>query len=569
MGKYTQANRSISIHTPLGEDVLLLEKIKGEEAVSRLFRFELDLWAEQPVPFDKLLGQAATLKISFPNGSGRQVNGILTEVTKGGRLGELLRYRAVLSPAAWLLTHRVQSRIFQHQTVPEILQTVCRDDWQLSVISHLTATYPKRNYCVQYRESDWDFVNRLMEEEGITYYFEHDDKGHQLVLADHALAYPELSQFASVAFDDAQGGDRVAPTIREWEQTQELGSYRYTLRDYTFEKPEDKLTAERNASGDVEAGAVPHPLSLQRKINSVEMLEVYDYPGEFAHDHEEITKEGKVNPQGLEKLQDDLERRSRIRQEAESTAQLRMRGQGDCGHFLPGRLFQLTRHFDGAPTPGEADRYVLTRVELTAAIEGAYTTQGGERREFATRFECLPAKWPLRPARRTPQPHIEGPQTATVVGPAGNEVFVDKFGRIKVRFHWDRQDHQGADCSCWIRVAQFWAGKGWGAFFWPRVGHEVVVAFEDGDPDRPLVVGSVYNAVNMPPLELPDYVTITGVKSLIYGGSPGTNFNSIFIYDTPGKEFVHLHSEKNERQHSENHKLHYVAGMQFSINGDY
>lgn len=573
--KYSQANRALSISTLLGPDALLLEKIHATEAISELFSFELDLLAPSPVSFEKLLGQPASIQIRLPNQSGRHVQGIITEITKGRRLpgasgrGELLRYRAVLSPAAWRLTRRVQSRIFQQQSVPEIVNRIVHDDWHLPLNARLTATYPARNFCVQYQESDWAFVCRLMEDEGISFFFEHGEKEDRLVLADNPPAYAELPEFATVEYSEVEGGTRTAPTVRDWEQTQKLGAYRYTVADYHFEKPEDRLTAHRDASGSVTVGAIAHPLGLQHTVNDVPMFEVFEFPGQFAHHHDAVKNDGSDDAASLQSMRDDLQRRVRIRHEEETAAQMRIRGDSDCGQFLPGFHFKLARHFDGADPPGDDDRYLLTRVETTASQEGAYTTNPEMTPALTNRFECVPAKWPYRPRRHTPKPRIEGLQTAVVVGPKGEEVFVDRFGRVKVLFRWDREKHPEGYSSCWVRVAQFWAGKGWGAFFWPRVGHEVVIAFEEGDPDRPMIVGSVYNAVNMPPLELPGYVTITGVKSCIYGGNPNKHFNSILIYDTPGKEYVHVHSEKSERTHAEQHKLHYVPGVNFTINGDY
>lgn len=574
MPNFTQANRPISVDTPLGTDVLLLEKIQGIEAISELFEYQLDLLAENPIDFDQLLGLPATVTLNLPNNSGRQIAGIFTEVRKGASVAGvkggtvLYRYRAVLSPTAWLLTRRVQSRIFQERSVPDILFAVFRDEWQLRVELRLVGNYPLRNYCVQYDESDWACACRLMEHEGISYFFRHDDKGEHLVLADHAGGYASLPQFAVVEYDEKEGVLRKAPVVREWERSQKLGTYRQTLRDYHFEKPTHNLSAERNAGGPVLAGTIAHPLDMQRSVNDVSMLEVYQYPGRLAHHHDGVARDGSDRPGDLETIRDDLERTVKIRHEAESTAQLRIRGAGDGGHFAVGHLFQLARHFDSTAPLSDNDWYLLTRVESNASVEGAYTTDVNAKPVYSNRFECLPAKWPLRPRRVTPLPRIEGPQTAVVVGPKDEEVYVDKFGRVKVHFHWDREKHAGGDSSCWVRVAQFWAGKGWGAFFWPRIGHEVVVAYEDGDPDRPLIVGSVYNAANMPPLDLPTYVSITGVKSCIYGGDPNKNFNSILFYDTPGKEFVHIHSEKNERYHSEKHKFHYVSGMSLSFHGD-
>ena len=244
----------------------------------------------------------------------------------------------------------------------------------------------------------------------------------------------------------------------------------------------------------------------------------------------------------------------------------RARGIKPAPHFLPGHRFALTGHFDAKA--GQPIDLFLTRVEHEASVEGAYTRAGETATMYRNRFECLPEGLPYRRARTTPRPRIDGFQTALVVGPKDQEIFVDPFGRVKVKFHWDRRAGAGGpESSCWVRVAQAWAGKNWGAFFWPRVGNEVVVTFEEGDPDRPLIVGCVYNAENMPPYRLPDMAMLGGFRTRIFQDASGAKFNAIVFHDIPDVEYVQIHSQKNDYHHSESTRVHYIGDTSYTFRG--
>ncbi|MGE3809620.1 MAG: type VI secretion system Vgr family protein, partial [Gemmataceae bacterium] len=265
----------------------------------------------------------------------------------------------------------------------------------------------------------------------------------------------------------------------------------------------------------------------------------------------------------LQHIFEDNHRLATVRAQESAARSLTVSGTSNCGQFTPGYKFKLMRHLEN---DGE---YLLTRVEHE--IKEPFTLRSGAADQdgisYRNRFECLPTSLPYRAPIKTPRPVISGLQTAFVVGPEGQEIFVDKYGRVKVQFHWDRQGKDNASSSCWLRVAQIWAGNTWGAFFWPRVGHEVVVAFEEGDPDQPMVVGSVYNSKNMPPTTLPKEAQVAGIKSCIFGGKPGLNFNAFYIHDSPGTEYIQVHSETNEVQNSEKNKFHYVPGAHFQFKG--
>ena len=533
MPTFTQADRPLTIHTPLGDDVLLLTAFRASEAISRLFRYEVDLIAEAgaAVPFDRLLGAGMTVELRQFDAPSRYFDGMVRCVSQGERDEVFTRYHAELVPRLWLLTKKVRSRIFQQMTVPDILRQVLSG---LQVSYELAAQYHPRDYCVQYRESDFDFASRLMEEEGIYYFFQHSNGSHQLIVTDIAHQHPTVPGPAGIVFEEAAGEVRGDVRITRWEKRQELRSGQYTLRDYCFEMPSTRLEAHAQTDESVTVGRVVHKL----RVGGNDQLEIYDYPGCYAQRFDGIAPHGGVRAQDLTEIFPDGDRTAKLRMEREQAAGMEIRGKGDCGHFLPGHKFTLERHFDGDGA------YLLNEVEHQANQTGY---QSGEEFgfQYQNRFTCIPADLRYRPSRETPKPVISGVQTATVVGPEGQQVFCDKYGRIKVQFHWDRDGKKNADSSCWLRVAQFWAGNRWGAFFWPRIGHEVVVAFEDGDPDRPIVVGSVYNADNMPPMPMPATNLLCGIKSSSHRGKVNENFNGITFVDVKGKEHLALHSERH------------------------
>lgn len=535
MSTPTQADRPLSITTPLGKDAVYLTELKGHEAISELFRFELKVLSElkKPVAFDKVLGQPATVEIVLQDGQKRHVDGIVCGMKQGRRDETFLHYELTLVPKLWLLTLRHQSRIFQRLTVPEILKKVLAG---LDVRYDLSAPYEPRDYCTQYRESDFAFASRLMEEEGIRYYFEHSPGSHVMVLCDEATKHPDVPLQPDVVYEELPPGGKIEEMrVTYWEKAQEIRPHLYTLWDHCFELPEQNLEAQQPTLDSVPVGKVSHKLSLLGN----EKLEVYDFPGGYAQRFDGIDLGGGERPAELRKIFVDKERTVRLRMEREESASIRATGTSYCPHFVPGHAFTLKKHFN-------ADgRYLVTRSEHEASLEGDYITGSDAPFKYANRFECLPAALPCRPERKTPRPVIAGNQTATVVTSPGEELFCDKYGRIKVQFHWDREGKKDPNSSCWIRVAQPWAGKGWGSFFWPRGGNEVVVSFEEGDPDQPLVVGSVYNADNMPPFPLPARNQLAGIKSASLRGQYSKHFNGVVFCDEMGKEHMALHSERN------------------------
>jgi type VI secretion system secreted protein VgrG len=537
---YTQTDRPLKITTPLGQDVLLIREFRGHEDISHLFNFEINLIADlaKDVRFDNIIGQSVTVEMRLLDGDKRYFNGIVRRFRQGARDENFLHFRAQIVPKLWLLTKKVRSRIFQHLTVPDMLKQVLVG---FDVNYDITGTYYPRDYCVQYRESDFAFASRLMEEEGIYYFFQHSNGNHLMMVSDNTCKHPAVPGQSTAIYDEVLREVRTDMRVAAWEKTQEIRSGECTLWDHTFELPENHLEAKEKTIGSVPVGKVVHKLNLAN-----DALEIYDYPGRYAQRFDGIDPAGGDRPADIAHIFADRARTVRLRMEQEEVKGIRIEGKGDCGQFTVGHKFTLERHFD-------ADcAYLLTRVEHAARDEEYRSDQPSERQFiYENRFTCIPEALRYRPQRRTPVPVIAGMQTATVVGPPGEEIWVDKYGRVKVQFHWDREGKSNADSSCWLRVAQVWAGKGWGGFFWPRIGHEVVVIFEEGDPDQPLIIGSVYNADNMPPFKLPLRKKLGGIKSASVTGCSKENFNGIVFFDEKGHEHTSIHSERHMTLHAE------------------
>jgi type VI secretion system secreted protein VgrG len=564
VAQYTQANRPLRITTSLGPDALLLEKVTGTEALSTPFQFRLDLLAESPVAFDKLLGQSATLHMTLPTGSTRLINGIFARFTQGNRVPaaqpktSFIRYRGELVPMLWLLGRRVHSRVFQQKTVLDILKQVLTGDWQLTVHVNTTGTYYPRNYCVQYQESDLAFVHRLMEQEGIFYYFTHTDGGHAMVLSDSSPTAGTALTPASVYYGLPEE-TRDTPRIWDLEKTQELRPCKHVLWDYCFQLPTNDLSANCTIAETVKVGSASHRLNLQRTINGNEMLEVQDAAGAFAHWSDGINASGGEQAPELSQLFENNVHLARVRAEEEAAEALTIRGAGDCASFAPGYFFTLTGHFDAD------DAYLLTRVEHVASLEGVYTTNPQAPPLYHNEFRMVPKVLRYRPPRVTSRPRVEGALKGVVIGPVVNQAHCDKYGRIKVQFPWGPAGTNSMGDSCWLRVSQAWAGQTWGMLTLPRVGQEVAVSFYHGDPDQPYVSGSHYNADQMPPYNLPAQWRQSGNVSS--SGDSVTQYHEIRLDDTPGNELLVIHSEKDLNTTAENDHAHSVANAHSIVVG--
>jgi type VI secretion system secreted protein VgrG len=507
----TQANRQMAVETTLGGDKMLMLGMHGTEALGRLFQFELDLFTEggDPVAAKDILGTNMTVRLTAGNSTTRYFNGFvsrfaLTSVNQAKGGGLLYYYRATLVPWLWFLTRNSNCRIFQSQTVPDIIKSVMKDLGYSDVKdSGLTETYRTWDYCVQYRESDFNFVSRLMENEGIYYYFEHADGKHTLVLCDSPSGHSKVTNYEKLTFDEPGLSEDEDCYVWDWVHGNELTTNSYALTDYNYLQPKTNLFQSVSA----------------KNTEGTSMLELYDYPGAY-----------------ITAADGTFYARTRM-EEQESTYTVAHATSSGRGIFA-GATFEL----DGHPVVAQGD-FLITGAsyELTNDDMRAGGKKGGD--VYMSHITVMPANVPFRAARTTKKPFIHGPQTAIVVGAAGDEICTDANGCVKVKFKWDFAPADDDTAGCWIRVSQNWAGKNWGIFFAPRVGQEVIVDFLEGDPDRPIITGRVYNADNPPPYALPTNQTMSTIKSNSSKGGGG--FNEFRFEDKKGSEQIFIHAEKN------------------------
>jgi type VI secretion system secreted protein VgrG len=497
----TQATHRISISTPLGKDVLLLRGFSGSEAISQPFHFDLDLLSENDsIKFQDVVGKNATLHIIMADGSQRHWNGFISRFSQGPQEKRMTAYHAQMVPWLWFLTRTADCRIFQNQKVPDILQKIFTDlqfqDFEL----RLYGSYSPREYCVQYRETDFNFVSRLMEEEGICYFFDHQSDKHVLILADDAAAHKSCPNQESARYSfHGPGATYQEDLVTEWHYHEEFRPGAWAQTDYNFETPSTSLAVH---------------------VNGKNPYEIYEYPGEH-----EARSEG--------------DRLAKIRLQEQTVPTVVSHGASMCRDFRSGFQFALEDHYRSDLN----QKYLITSVRHSATQAGNYEVgaPGGDEMTYRNSFECIPFSTPFRPARVTPTPFVQGCQTAVVVGPSGEEIYTDKYGRVKVQFHWDREGKKNENSSCWIRVSHPWAGQGYGSISIPRIGQEVIVDFLEGDPDQPIIVGRVYNAEQMPPTGLPKAGMVSGIKSNSTPGGGG--YNQMTMDDTKGKEKVTIHAQ--------------------------
>ncbi|MGI9625857.1 MAG: type VI secretion system Vgr family protein [Longimicrobiales bacterium] len=505
MPDYSQDDHRIRVDGPLGKDVLLLRHFAGTDGVSTPFSYTIDLYATKAVKPADLLEKPLTLTIELLSGEGeRVIHGLVTSLISLGRdvASELYIYRADIAPWLWFLSLTRDCRIFQEVTALEIVEKVFSDrnfsDYRIDCRGEL----PKREFSVQYRESDLDFVSRLLEEEGIFYFFEHTKDKHTLVLADHPGALESCPGQSEVHVWEAYVPGTDEGVIDDFYQRTSVHTGKAALNDYSFENPGGDLLATVNGQG---------------------VGEIYDYPG------------------GYVKARDGT-RYTELRLEAEEAGREALHAFGNCASLTPGYRFRLKEAGDH---DGE---YLLLEVNHEG---GSYQYVASDEEEpergneYRNELRAIPKETPYRPPRRTARPLIQGAQTAVVVGPSGDEIYTDKYGRVKVRFHWDREGPNPGDekSSCWIRVATTWAGNKWGAIQIPRIGQEVIVEFLEGNPDRPLITGSVYNAKMMPPFGAKP--TQSGLLTRSSADGSAETANELRFEDKKDSEEIFLHAEKN------------------------
>ncbi len=544
-----QANRLLSVQTPAGADVLVVEQFTASEAISELFSCELKLLADVQakkhlaIKPENLVGQLMCLALELEDGKKRHFSGIVKSFAEIGRDNRFAYYRAQLVPWLWLLTLTCDSRIYPNtevadSTVPNILTSIfdeLKKDYQAARVSYrldLQRKYTKWDYCVQYRESTFNFVSRLMEQEGIFYFFEHTNGEHKLVLADHASAH-KACVGEPVRYFRASGYTEEHDTVRSLEAEEQLRAGKVTIKDYHFQLPTKDLSVSQTSE-------------FKRAGNPA--LEIYEYA---AGSLDRFNLPG----ERLDAIKEEDRTAARLRMEAEETPHLTVTGNSDCRAFCPGYRFELKGHERAELNQA----YVITAVRATAGQAPSYVSEGDAPEPYANMFTCIPAAVPFRPARKTPKPMVAGPQTAVVVGKENEEIWTDKFGRVKVQFHWDRKGKHNDGSSCWVRVAQPWAGKNWGAIWIPRIGQEVVVEFLEGDPDRPLITASAYNADVMPPYELPKHQTVSTLKSRSSKDGATANFNELRFEDKKGAEQIFINAERDLDLRVENDAREFVG----------
>ncbi|MGE8411277.1 MAG: type VI secretion system Vgr family protein [Pseudomonas sp.] len=517
----TQNTRLVHVDSPLGEDVLLLQGMEGSEELGRLFHYELDLTSEdRAIRFDQLLGKPMSLGLELPSGGKRYFHGIACSCRQLTGHGQFAGYRVSLRPWLWLLTRTSDCRIFQNKTVPDIIKQVFRDLGFSDFEDSLSASYREWEYCVQYRETSFDFVSRLMEQEGIYYYFRHEKDRHVLVLADAYGAHGTAPDYASVPFYPPDQQMRERDHFYDWQLAREVQSGSLALNDYDFLRPRASLEVRSSVPRNHSNG--DHPL--------------YDYPGEYLQSS-------------------DGEHYARTRIEAIHSQFERVQLRGRARGLGAGHLFKLT----GYDRADQNREYLVVVARYQIRQEAYESGQADLAEPFLSELDCMDASQAFRPLPLTPMPIVRGPQTAVVVGPDGEEIWTDQYGRVKVHFHWDRHDQSNENSSCWIRVSQAWAGKNWGAIQLPRIGQEVIVSFLEGDPDRPIITGRVYNAEQAVPYKLPANATQSGVKSRSSKEGSSANFNEIRMEDKKGAEQLFIHAEKNQDIEVENDETHWVG----------
>jgi type VI secretion system secreted protein VgrG len=496
---WTQDRHLLAIESSLGKDKLLLTSLDGHEGLSELFSYEVEMLStDHSISAERLIGDKVKIVITAEDGHPHVIHGMIAQWRAGPVTNRDWRhYRAEIVPWFWYLGHSTDCRIFQNLNVPEIIEQVFQtfgfSDFEMAVSR---GDYPKLEFCVQYRETALNFVSRLMEEVGIFYYFRHEESRHVMVISDKNASFKTLPELELIY---ESSNPLRASHVTRWEHTYEFRPGRWAQRDFNFETPSGDLTTNEKTV---------------LKLRTAPAFERYDYPGRYVQKGRgtQLTK---------------------TLMEAEEAAYHAVRGASTYHTLDTGRRFRLTHH----PCESQSSIYVIRRIRRTATDTSHQTQAEREPCRYSNSFEAIPFDVPFRPARVTEKPFVHGPQTAIVVGPAGEQIYTDKYGRVRVQFHWDRYGKRDDKSSCWIRVSHAWAGRGWGSVHLPHVGHEVIVSFLEGDPDCPLVTGRVYNGENQKTMSMPANKTQSGLKD--HSG------NEILMEGKAGSEDIRVHAVKD------------------------
>jgi type VI secretion system secreted protein VgrG len=521
----TQSKRTVQITTPLGKDALLVSQFSGVEQLGSLFQFDLNLLSEKgDLSADDILGKDVTVKFDLPSGGKRFFHGFVTEFSQGGFDRRFHQYQATVRPWLWFLTRSADCRIFQQKSVADIFEEVVKPYGFTDYKLKLTGADNKLEYCVQYRETDFNFISRLLEQEGIYYFFQHADGRHTMILANDNSAHEKVANYETVPFfpPDSPDAARSRDHLSDWSYTKSVMPGAFASTDYDFTAPKKSLAGNSSIS----------------KPHSRSSFEIYDYPADLAKfESSETSRVAKIRVQELQ------------------AGQYTGYGRGNAAGLATGHKFKL----DLFPRKDQNVDYLVTGAKYLITSDAASAGAADPGVECTVSIDAIDAKTPFRPARVTPKPIVQGAQTAIVVGKSGEDIYTDEHARVKVQFHWDRQGKNDENSGCWIRVAQTWAGKQWGAIHIPRIGQEVIVDFLEGDPDKPIITGRVYNGANTPPYDLPANKTQSGVKSRSSKDGTPENFNEIRFEDKKGEEQLFIHAEKNQDIEVENDETHWVG----------
>lgn len=501
----SSVDRPIVSHTALGPQLGFLS-LKGHESMSELFDFEVELVsATFMLDVRSMLNTDLSIEIETANGSPRFLSGKVTEFELIGRempTSNYYIYKAKVRPALWFLTQKQDNRIFQNQTVEDILKKVMLP-YGFEVDFQLTESYRNWEYCVQYQETDFDFISRLMEHEGMYYYFTHTNGNHTMVITDNTSSHEAYPSYGEFTFYDEQSNLATdTESVAAWGHKALMTTAKYSVVDYDFRKPNVKLDSLDN---DVLQGDATES-------------ETYEWQA------------------GYQEL-DDADKYARLRLQEHKTQQEKIVAETTVRGAAPGRIFNLRNH----PRVEENGEYLVVRTEYDMGIAG-YSSGTNRKDRFNVRMQAIPSNVQFRAPRITKEPKTLGPQTAVVVGPQGEELYTDKYGRVKVQFHWDREGQNDENSSCWIRVSSPWASSGFGGLHVPRIGDEVVVDFIGGSPDRPIVTGRVYNEMNMPPVDLPSEAHTSGYRTRsVFGDANMENF--LLFTDKLGAELIDMRAQ--------------------------
>ncbi|WP_346780663.1 type VI secretion system tip protein TssI/VgrG [Trinickia sp. Y13] len=500
-------SRIFTLNTALGEE-LKFYRLDGEEALGRLFEFRIEALADgYGLSLRELLGKCVCVRVQAREGTQRYLHGLVARVSLIGRQAQRhYAYELVLRPWLWLATRRSDCRIFQSKSVPEIVDEVLAP-YGFPMEKRLAEHYAPREYCVQYNETDAAFVSRLMESEGIYYCFKHTEQAHTLVLCDAQSSHVALPGYDTIPYI---GADRTAigdeEHIDSWRPAQEVSIGGYEASDYDYTRPRADLSVKHT----------------DPRGHEHDRYAMFEWPGGY---------------------DDDLlgTRYGRVRLEALQSEHERVDAHTDVRAMAPGYLFKLER----CPRSEQNRAYLVVRCRYRFQENPYATDRSDEHVTHETTFVAQPTQLPYRPPRETSAPRTNGPQTAVVVGAPGEEIWTDEYGRVKLQFQWDRYGQRDQNASCWVRVSSPWAGGGFGGVQIPRVGDEVIVDFLNGDPDRPIVTGRVYNGERMPPWDLPMSATQSGLLSRSTPGGGASHANALRFEDRKGAEQLWLHAERN------------------------